>query len=107
VLSPMGLRLSEEKTTVVHIDEGFDLSRLSASSGRPKPGSNKRVRLHLAVEEGIGLDHGQGEGDHETGNEQIRSPTSCANSTGALRGWTTYFRHGVSKATFGYLGRAP
>ena len=24
VLLPMGLRLSEEKTTVVHIDEGFD-----------------------------------------------------------------------------------
>ena len=24
VLSPMGLRLSEEKTDVVHIDEGFD-----------------------------------------------------------------------------------
>ena len=22
-----------------------------------------------------------------------------------LRGWTTYFRHGVSKATFSYLGR--
>jgi RNA-directed DNA polymerase len=32
VLSPMGLRLSEEKTTIVHIDEGFDF--LVATRGR-------------------------------------------------------------------------
>jgi RNA-directed DNA polymerase len=32
VLSPIGLRLSEEKTTVVHIDQGFDF--LVATRGR-------------------------------------------------------------------------
>ena len=26
-----------------------------------------------------------------------------AGSTAVLRGWCAYFRHGVSKATFGYL----
>ena len=32
VLRPMGLRLSEEKTTIVHIEEGFDF--LVATRGR-------------------------------------------------------------------------
>jgi len=32
VLAPMGLRLSEEKTRIVHIDEGFDF--LVATRGR-------------------------------------------------------------------------
>jgi RNA-directed DNA polymerase len=31
VLAPMGLRLSEEKTRVCHIDEGFDLWAITGS----------------------------------------------------------------------------
>ena len=40
VLSPMGLRLSEEKTTVVHIDEGFDFLGFRIQR-QTKRGSNK------------------------------------------------------------------
>ena len=102
MLVPMGLRLSEEKTRIVHIDEGFDFL------GLPHPAADQArhrasVRLHLALEEGARLGQGQGEDDHPTGHATSRSPSSCASSTPVLRGWTNYFRHGVSKATFAYL----
>ena len=40
VLAPMGLRLSEEKTTVVHIDKGFIFLGFRIQR-QPKRGSNK------------------------------------------------------------------
>ena len=60
VLAPMGLRLSEEKTRVCHIDEGFDFLgwRIQRRTWRGRTG--KTGGLHLPVEEGAGLDHGQG-----------------------------------------------
>jgi RNA-directed DNA polymerase len=43
VLLPMGLRLSEEKTKIVHIDEGFDFlgcaSSVTGSEGRSSASS--------------------------------------------------------------------
>ena len=50
MLAPMGLRLSEEKTGVVHIDEGFDFLGLRIQR-QTKRGTNKRVRLHLPLQE--------------------------------------------------------
>ena len=41
VLAPMGLRLSEEKTRVVHIDEGFDFLGWRIQR-QQKRGGNKR-----------------------------------------------------------------
>src|SRR5439155_12342584 len=41
VLAPMGLRLSEEKTRVVHIDEGFDFLGWHIQR-QPKRGTTKR-----------------------------------------------------------------
>ena len=69
MLSTVGLRLNEEKTSVCHIDEGFDFLGFRIQR-QAKRGSNKSVRLHLAIEEVTLFDHGQGEGDHEAGNEQ-------------------------------------
>jgi RNA-directed DNA polymerase len=43
VLAPMGLRLSEEKTRVVHIDEGFDFLGWRIQR-QQKRGSNRRRR---------------------------------------------------------------
>lgn len=59
LLRPMGLRLSEEKTKTAHIDEGFDFLGFRIQR-HPKRGSGKRFRLHLPVEEGAHLYHGQG-----------------------------------------------
>ena len=100
VLSPMGLRLSDEKTTVGHIDEGFaflgfriqrqsseDRTRRSSTAGharRHPPRSWPRSRRSPHRE------------------RTSRSPTSSQINV-ALRGWTIYFRHSVSKQTFNYL----
>ena len=45
-------------------------------------GVEQAIRLHLAGEEGAGLDQGQGEDDHASRERTSRSPTCCASSTG-------------------------
>jgi len=69
VLSTVGLSLNEEKTRVCSMDEGFDFLGFRIQRQR-KRGVEQEVRLHLAVEEVALLDHGQGEVDYQTGNEQ-------------------------------------
>jgi hypothetical protein len=60
VLAPMGLRLSEEKTRVCHIDEGFDFLgwRIQRRAWRGRTG--KKGDLHLPVQEGARLRGRQG-----------------------------------------------
>ena len=53
VLAPMGLRLSAEKTMITHIDEGLDFLGWRIQRHR-KRGTNRKLRLHLPVEEGAG-----------------------------------------------------
>jgi len=101
VLAPMGLRLSEAKTRVCHIDEGFDFlgSRIQR---RTKRGTHKRVVYTYPSKKSLG-----------TVIAKVRTLTMrSANPTlpvllnrlnPVLRGWCNYFRHGVSSATFGYL----
>ena len=52
VLAPMGLRLSEEKTRVCHIDEGFDFLGLAHPAPTPARPNRQASGLHLPVEEG-------------------------------------------------------
>ena len=66
VLAPMGLRLSEEKTRVCHIDEGFDFLGWRIQRRNRRGRNGKRGGLHLPVEEGAGLDRGQGAVAHPT-----------------------------------------
>lgn len=63
-LQPIGLRLSEAKTQVVHVDEGFDFLgfRIQRKTQR---GSNKRYVLHLAVQEGPSGRQGEGADPYE------------------------------------------
>ena len=99
VLAPLGLRLSPEKTRVVHIDDGFDFlgftirrmgkrgSRKSYVYTRP---SNKAIasirdRIRTMTYKHT-LHHDPGYLMHYLGR--------------VLRGWANYFRHGVSKRAF-------
>ena len=102
VLAPMGLRLSEEKTRVCHIDEGFDFLgwRIQRRDRRNQKGkqavytypSKKSV---LSVTDKI---------RRLTRRNQHRSLADLLRRLNpVLRGWCTYFRHGVSKRTFSYL----
>jgi len=101
VLSPMGLRLSEEKTTIVHIDEGFDFLGFRIQR-QTKPGSNKLVVYTWPSRKALASIMAKvkmltRQGTHQSLANLLRQVNP------ALRGWTNYFRHGVSKATFHYL----
>ena len=61
VIAPLGLRLSAAKSRVCHLDEGFDFLGFHIQRRRKK-GTSKTQRLHLPVEEGLALDHGEGAG---------------------------------------------
>jgi RNA-directed DNA polymerase len=102
VLEPMGLRLSETKTKVCHIDEGFDFLGFRIQRRR-KRGTDKRVvytypskKALLSIIDKVRVltRHGS----HKTLTALLHRLNRV------LRGWCNYFKHGVSKATFSYLG---
>ncbi len=101
VLLPMGLRLSAEKTVIVHIDEGFDFLGMHIQRHK-KRGAEKRYvytypsRAALAAVKGKVRSATRG-----TTNQSLSVLLSRLNPV--LRGWTNYHRHGASSKTFSYL----
>jgi len=101
VLAPMGLRLSKAKTKVCHIDEGFDFLGFHIQR-RHKRGTAKRVVYTYPSKKALA-----------SIIDRVRALTSRSSHptlavllrqlNPVLQGWCTYFRYGVSKATFGYL----
>ncbi|MGH7745134.1 MAG: reverse transcriptase domain-containing protein, partial [Candidatus Dormibacteria bacterium] len=101
VLAPMSLRLSEEKTTIVHIDEGFEFLGFRIQRQR-KRGSSKTFVYTWPSKKALASIMTKVKTITKQGtNNPLSDLLRQLNS--ALRGWTAYFRHGVSKATFGYL----
>ncbi|MFH1763511.1 MAG: group II intron reverse transcriptase/maturase [Gemmatimonadota bacterium] len=101
VLVPMGLRLSEEKTTITHIDQGFDFLGFHIRRC-PKEGTGKRYiytwpskAALMAVKARVRTLTRQGR------NLSLQILLHRLNPV--LRGWTNYFRHGISSRTFNYL----
>jgi len=102
VLAPIGLRLSEQKSRVCHIDEGFDFLgfRIQRRSWQGRPGKRavytypSKKTLASVMDKVRSLTRRQ---KHRTLAELLRSLNSV------LRGWCNYFRHGVSARTFSYL----
>jgi RNA-directed DNA polymerase len=102
VLAPIGLRLSEEKTRVCHIDEGFDFLgwRIQRRTWRGRTGKravytypSKKSLLSVTTKV-----------RSLTARHKHRRLADLLPSVNAvLRGWCNYFRHGVSARTFGYL----
>ncbi len=102
VLTPMGLRLSVEKTRVTHIDEGFDFlgwriqrRTWSGRTGKkaiytyPSKKSLASVTAKVRTLTRRAM--------HRTLADLLRRLNPV------LRGWCSYFRHGVSSRTFGYV----
>lgn len=98
----MGLRLSEAKTKVCHIDEGLDFLgwHIQRRSWRSRTGkmavytypSKKALASILDKVRTI---------THRTQNRTLADLLRRLNPV--LRGWCNYFRHGVSARTFGYV----
>ena len=100
VLAPLGLRLAEEKTRVVHVDEGFDFLGFTIRRMR-KRGTSKHYVYTVPSRKSI-----QAIKDKVTVKTYRStlnySPEALLQSINkALAGWAGYFRHGVSKAVFG------
>lgn len=101
VLGPVGLRLAPDKTKTASIDEGLDFlgfrirRHRKRGNGRPfvytypsKTALASILRKVRAISR---------QGTNQSLTELLRQLEIV------LRGWTTYFRHGVSNATFGHL----
>jgi RNA-directed DNA polymerase len=101
LLAPMGLRLSEAKTRVSHIDEGLDFLGFHIQRRRRR-GTTKRVVYTYPSKKALAGIIGR----VRTLTRRTAHPSLAAllrQLNPVLLGWCTYFKHGVSKATFGYL----
>ena len=102
VLAPLGLRLSEAKSRVCHLDEGFDFLGFHIQRRR-KRGTNSRYHVYTypskkALASIMGKVRALTNGSrHKTLADLLHRLNPV------LRGWCNYFRHGASSATFSYL----
>ena len=101
ILAPMGLRLSEAKTKVCHIDEGFVFLGFRIQRRR-KRGTAKRAVYTYPSKKALASIVGRVRAlTNRTSHPSLAVLLRQLNPV--LQGWCTYFRYGVSKATFGYL----
>ena len=102
MLAPMGLRLSPEKTRIVHIDEGFDFLGFHIRRQR-KRGTQKHYVYTVPSKRAVKAikDKVRRRTYRSTRTMDLSEVITILNQT--LRGWANYFRHGVSKRTFGHI----
>jgi RNA-directed DNA polymerase len=101
VLAPIGLRLSMEKTAVVHIDEGFDFLGFRIQRHRKRGTLHRYVYTYPSRKSLTSIRRKVKAITRQGTNQRLSDLLRQLNT--ALQGWTAYFKHGVSKATFGYL----
>jgi RNA-directed DNA polymerase len=104
VLAPIGLRLSAEKTRIAHIDEGFDFLGFRIQRQRKRGTNGKRVIYTYPAKKAVAAITAKVRTLTRTGHNQPLA-VLLHRLNRVLRGWTNYFRHGVSKATFDYVGQ--
>src|SRR5712672_2553738 len=99
VLAPLGLRLSPEKTRVVHIDEGFDFLGFHIRRQR-KRGTQKWYVYTRPSKKAIQSikDKVSEKTYRSTRHQDLDELLRSLNMS--LAGWANYFRHGTSKAIF-------
>jgi RNA-directed DNA polymerase len=101
VLAPIGLRLSEQKTRVCHIDEGFDFlgfriqRQTRRSDGKPIVYTYPSKKALASIKAKVKT--------MTRGATNQSLAVLCYRLAPVLRGWANYFRHGVSKSTFDYV----
>src|ERR687892_728846 len=102
VLAPMGLRLSEEKTRVCHIDEGFDFLGWRIQRRNRRGRSGKQAIYTYPSKEALAAIVGKVRSLTRRGSHR-RLADLLRRLNPVLRGWCNYFRHGVSQRTFSYV----
>ena len=101
VIAPLGLRLSAEKSRVCHLDEGFDFLGFRIQRRQRKGTTRSSVYTYPSKKALLSI---MAKVRALTKREQHHGLADLLGRLNpVLRGWCAYFRHGVSKATFGYL----
>jgi RNA-directed DNA polymerase len=101
ILEPMGLRLSEAKTLITHIDDGYDFLGWRIQRHIRKGDTRQFVYTYPSKKALASITGKVKAICRQDRNLDLASVLRQLNSV--LRGWTAYFRHGVSSATFQYL----
>ena len=102
VLAPMGLRLSDAKTKIAHIDEGFDFLGFRIQRQARRGGNGQRRVYTSPTKKALAAVKATVRALTRAGTNQPLAAV-CSRLNLVLRGWTNYFRHSVAKATFNYL----
>jgi RNA-directed DNA polymerase len=101
VLATMGLALSEAKTRVLHMSEGFDFLGFRIQWKRKRGTNTWHAYTFIAKRPIRSL---KAKVRALTNRTSQQSPASVLTRLGLImRGWSTYFRHAVSKHTFSAL----
>ncbi|WP_026268808.1 group II intron reverse transcriptase/maturase [Micromonospora sp. CNB394] len=101
VLSGMGLRLSPEKTSITHIDDGVDFLGWRIQRHRKK-GTNKRYVYTYPARKAVRSICAKVKAWCRQ-NQNLDLSTLILRINRMAKGWCVYFRPGVSYKTFAYL----
>jgi RNA-directed DNA polymerase len=101
VLSVVGLRLSPEKTLITHIDEGLDFLGWRIQRHR-KRGTDRHYVYNYPAKKALRSIKAKTKTIGRTNTSQPLG-VLLHRLNQVLRGWTAYFRPGVSARAFGYL----
>jgi RNA-directed DNA polymerase len=103
VLARIGLRLSEEKTLITHIDEGLDFLGWRIQRHR-KRGTNQHYVYTYPSRKALRAAMAKVRMWCRQVDTNQPLDVLLARINPLLQGWTAFFRPGVSSATFQYLG---
>jgi RNA-directed DNA polymerase len=103
VLSTMGLRLSQEKTLITHIDEGLDFLGWRIQRHH-KRGSDRQYVYTYPARKAVKAVTGKVKTICRTTDTNLPLDALLSRLNPALQGWCVYFRPGVSTDAFSYLG---
>jgi RNA-directed DNA polymerase len=102
VLATMGLRLSQAKTLITHIDDGLDFLGWHIQRHR-KRGTNRYYVYTYPSRKAVTAVMGKVKAWTRRTSTSLSLDVLLIQLNRMLRGWCAYFRPGVSKATFQYL----
>jgi RNA-directed DNA polymerase len=96
------MTLSDEKTLVTHLDAGLDF--LGFRIRRKRRGDGRHVVLTYPSKQALAAVMRKIKRTTGRGTTSLRLADVLRMVNPVLRGWAAYFRYGVSKKTFSYLG---
>ena len=102
VLAPMGLRLSEDKTLITHIDEGLEFLGWRIQRHR-KRGTNRHYVYTYPSRKALKAVMGKVKAQCRKTGTDLPLDALLIPLNRMLQGWCAFFRPGVSSAAFQYL----